>query len=611
MITEHDLRGLRQAAVDAHSTWKQEILLCDEVAAGSWRILWPDLSVESSEPLVENIYSQALEDKTISAGGIPLRLHTKPTRGTRRDQGEKNAAKRKRVGLSYWEKSNFTKMRQRLFRDWYHTGVMAGAPWADGFAGPSPALPHLRDAYFQTINPRHLYPLGWDNRGRLVAGMIIRRRRIADLKADWGDHPSILTAEFRHKDKSHKQLLWLEEIWYFDKSQWGVAVGDASIDTIHQGGLFAPSDAQGNMVIEWIAAPSFHLLGSCPLKAVARTTHNDSPRGALVDTIPQLRVAQNFMARLLDDLNMAIYAPVVLDNVQNPEEFGLGAVMVGTGQSKADIVRDRPPVNFEAQQTVQSILDQTRRQAFEPAQRSGDFGASIASAKGVNAVLGTFNGELATAQADCETLIGDLTSATAALDEVWCPGLKSPDEMNGESYDPAEVFNGDWKFTASYGEHTGLDMQQHLTQLALVKNLGGISTRSFMERSGMVDDSLDEETEMALEQMVAAFYGALLPRQLEAGDTRAAVAAWKKIDADKKTAREAALEALEEVAIAATDGSKPSPTSPQGRADIMRLVRSLGSGGVPGQAEGQPQSQLPGADQRLVANMAPGGGNAV
>lgn len=593
--------------------------MADEVAAGRWQIMWPDLSVDASEPLVENLYSQTLKDKTMTAGAVPLQLFTPPTRGTRKDEGEKNAQKRKRVGHSYWDRSNLRKNRQRFYRDWLHLGVMCGDPWATGFSGLNQRPAKERFVYFEVANPRHLYPLGWDSRGRLTAGMLIRQRRVADLEADWGfDHPSLMSAKIRHAQVRATHLVWLEEIWYFDSTQWAVAIGDSGLPLSHQGQMFAPADGFGSVIVDWIVPPSEHGLGSCPLKAMARVTHNDSPRGALMDMVPALRIAQNFMARTLDDLNASVYAPVVLDNIENPEEYGLGAVLVGNGLGKAFIDRDRPPVNFEAMQTVERILDGARRDAFEPAQRSGEAGASIVSGKGTMALMGTFNAELAAAQGDAEMIVADLTSASAAFDEKWCAGSKEINVIDfqkmmisDETYDPEKLFKGDHRFNCSYGDRTGLDEQQHLTRAAMVRNLEGMALRTFMEKSGMVPDPLAEETEMGIEKLIKLFTDVILPQTIQAGDKEALVKFIDLIDADDKTMREAVYETIRGVQLTAAEGGPTDPMSPGGRTDIMKMVRSMSAGGIPGSAEGQPASQLPGQlpgpIRRLAAQGAPGG----
>lgn len=621
MLSELDLRHLRSTAVQAHAPWKQQIIICDKVERGEWEILWPDMSVEDANPLVENIYAEALEDKTITAGAMPPTLATQPTRGTRRDAGERNAASRRRVGMGYWERSNVRKNLRKFYRDWLHAGMMVGSPWATGFSGRDALPSSERFAYFEVVDPRTIYPLGWDSRGNLTAALMMRQRRIADLVADYGEfHPTLIEAKVRHAMRGW-QLEWLEEIWYADSRQWAVAIGDSILPANQQGLMFAQTGPEGSAVIDWLVEPQLHGLGQCPIKAQARTTVNDVPRGALLDIIPQLRVAQNFMARLLDDLQASIYAPVVLDNIKNPTDYGLGAVLVGTGQGKAFIDRDRPPVNFEAQQTIAQIMEGARREAMEPAQRAGEAGAAIVSGKGTMALMGSFNAELAAAQGDLETLMTELTSVTAAFDETHCAGLKqiwvmdSSGTLADETYDPATLFKGDHRFRVTYGDRIGLDENQRLTRVAMVKQLGGMSDRRFKELTGMVDDVLDDETETAIASMVAAYTELAIPQAIQAGDFGAMVKLWEKIDTDKKTVREAVFEAMKEVSLPAAQEGAPGVGSAGGRADIMKLVRSMQAGGIPGRAEGQPPTMLPGGPggglpgpaRRMAAETAPGG----
>jgi len=624
VITETDIRQLRGDAIQAHSRWKGELVLADAVESGEWEILWPDASIEMSKPLVENLYSEALEDKTLTASTIQPQLLTQPTRGTRKDRGETNAAKRQRVGLSYLERSDFRRNLRKIYRDYYHAGLAAGNPWATGFAGVV-LPPDQRFAYFQLQDPRAIFPLGWDNRGRLTAGLVMRRKRVADLRADWGaDHPALINSQVHHAMRD-QPLVWLEEIWYFDGTQWGVTLGDASIPYNYQGQPFGPKQGEGATIISWLAEPKEHKLGQCPLKAITRTTVNDQPRGALFDIIPQLRVAQNFMARLLDDLEMSIYAPAVADNIQNIEEYGPGAILIGDGQGKASLERDRPPVNFEAQQTVTSIMEGARREAFEPAQRSGEAGASIVSAKGTTALMGSFNAELAAAQYDSEILIADLLSATAALDEQWCAGRKEiwlidkHSNLVDESYDPAQLFQGDYRFRVTYGDRTGLDEQQHLIRSSTLRNLGAMPLRQFMEKMG-IEDPLAAETDLAIEKLITLFTDVILPQEVQAGNKQAIVDFIDKIDNDKMTVREAVFETIRGTQIDPAQDPGGGGLGAGGRADIMRMMQSLGSGGIPGNAEGQPgtggpqpiatgglRQALGSEASRAIAEVAPGG----
>ena len=608
-VTLSDITEARDHALHIHRKWKQEIIVADLVANDQWHIMWPDKTVEESEPLVENIYSQALEDKTNAAGAMLPAMFTTPRRGTRKDRAEMNAQKRKRAMLSYWDRSAVRKNLKRFYRDWYHAGAAYGIPWTNWDADPANRFP-----FFMLINPRTAYPLGHDSAGRLTTGMVMRQRRLTDLKADWGaTHPALL-AMLARREQSGAEVKFLEEIWWFDQSQWAVAVADSVLPAYWQGSTFAPHVGSGTVETEWLTSPAAHGLQLCPMKEAARVSVDDVPRGALMDVIPNLRTAQNFMASLLNDLQMNIHAPVVLEGIQNTEEYGLGAVLIGDGQGNASIKRDRPPVNFEAQQTIQNILDRTRNQAMEPAQRSGDAGASIVSAKGTNALMGSFNAELAASQFDIETLIAELTSATANFDEVWCPGQKTilgiddASRQFVETYDPATTFGGDYQVRVTYGDRTGLDDQNHLIRLATMRNLEAISLRTFMEKANITEDPLHEETDMAIEALTGMFLTQLLPQQVQAGDLTALQKFIDKIDTDKMSVRAAVMETIREsTSIAPGDGSEPGPNGQ--RADILRMVRSLDRGGIPGNAEGQPPSQvgLAPAVRRGLAQIGPGG----
>ena len=101
-LTLDELRQAREIAVHTHRRWKARINLSDNIAAGDWEIAWPDDAVEPSDPLVENIYSEALEDKVYTAGVVLPRLFVQPAAGTRSDRGERNAQKRRRAIMAMW-----------------------------------------------------------------------------------------------------------------------------------------------------------------------------------------------------------------------------------------------------------------------------------------------------------------------------------------------------------------------------------------------------------------------------------------------------------------------------------------------------------------------------
>lgn len=617
LFTLEGLAETRQNALTVWSPWKTQINLCDMVANDKWEILWPDETVEDSEPLVENTYLQALEDKTYAAGTVLPRMFTIPRRGTRLDRAESQAMKRKRVYSSYWDRSRMKRQAKKWYKDGLHAGAAYAMPWVNwNHRDGRPTMAAERFPFFMHVNPRQVFPLAYDEMDRLTAGLIMRQRRVRDLRREWGDHPELMRMMRDQSSRYGRDPEWLEEIWVFDERRWAVAVGDSGLPPDWQGAPLAPGDVGGgSTTVGWVHPPEDHRMMGCPLQELRRVTVDGQPRGALLDIVPSLKVAQNFMARLLEDLEANIYAPTVLDNIENAHEFGPGAVLIGNGNGRATIQRDRPNVNFEAQQTVAGIIDQARRQAFEPQQRSGDPGASISSAKGTNALMGTFNSELASMQQDFEDFMVGITAMTANFDEMWCYGSKgiwgfdASGSAFDETYDPRSVFGGDYRINVSYGERTGLDENNYMVRLATQKQLGGMSRRSFIEKSGSADDALQEERDMAIEALTDLFLTGILPQQVQGGNLEAMQKFVEKIDDDDLTTRAAVMETIREMRAVAAEGQGGGMDTNK-RMDIMRMARSLNSGGIPGNAEGQPPSQspgLPGPVRRQLAQAAPGG----
>lgn len=620
MIDLDTLSAARDEAITVFNPWKMEIAMADKIAAGDWEIMWPDRSKEHSDPLVENVYNQALEDKMLAIGTTLPSIFVPPRRGTRQDRAETQAQKRRRVMLSYWDRSNIRRGLTAYARDSLHAGAAYMQPWVNWRLPPgqtqwceehgmmcSHTFPEQRYPRMIRPDPRQVYPLAHLPNGELATCLIMRTRRLADIKAEWGkDHPAVLHVDARAHQRS-TQLSYVEEIYYYDQQQWAVALMDhnmppptQAVSTMH------PRPQFGTPLREWLVSPEPHKLFGCPVVEAKRipTESDDGYKGALFDIIAPLKVAQNFRAMMLDDLVDNIYAPRVIDNVQNPEEYGPGAVLIGTGEGKASIQRDRAPVNFEADQTVERLLGGIRRDAFEPPQRSGEFGASIASAKGVNAVQGTWNAELARTQVDMEYLLERTTALAACMDEVWGPGTKTmegfDDKKNAyyESYDPRQVFGGDYRVTVSYGDRTGLDQQNHMVFIATASQLGFIPDREAAQRLFPEADVLQWERDKAIEELTELFLKGVLPQMIQQGDLRGFAAMVEAIDDDKLTVRTAAMKVAKDLGmIPANDGSGaprgPEPDSPDGG----QMAAAIAGGAIPGRSDSLP---VPGRDLRSV-----------
>ncbi len=621
-LTLEDVRSARDWGINFHQNWKAQVRINDAIAAGQWSIAWDDGDEEMASPLVQNVYLGALEDKINTAGATMPSVFVPPPPGTSEDRGERIAQKRKRVYQSYWERSDMPRMLRRGFRDWFHTGAAFTIPWTEWFdKNSNPVPPAERAPYLMSLDPRQAYPLAHDNKGHLTKAIFARQRRVAELKHEYGDRNPAFTEFAAYRAlRGMDDAEFLEEVWFFDSTWWGVALGDSLLSREYQGRSILPDsliDTIGGSNLAWVAEPLMHGLGMCPVTEMKRMTHDGSYRGALEDIIPQLHTAQNFMARMLDDLSQNIYAPVVLNNIENEEEYGPAAILRGTGDGRGEILRDRPPVNFEAQRVITDIVSTAHREASWPVQRSGDADASVVSAKGVVALAGAFNAELATAQQDMQASLMKINRSAAAFDEKHCPGKKKIYGMEGvrsfiETYDPAVLFKGDYRNKVSYGDSAGMDESSRMTKLAMLRNLEAISLRTFIEKSGVSEDALQEERDIAIENLTSMFYKVLLPQQIEQGNLGALKDFVERIDDDRETVRSAVIATIKE--MEATQGPAPSPPS-GGQVDTTQMMRSLASGGIPGNAEGQPtpptigndlKRVLPAQQRRMMSETAPG-----
>jgi len=613
-----ELKAVREEALFEHRDWKRRSWTSDLIARNEWSTVWDDLSVEASEALVENIYTEALEDKAASAASLTPQIIVAPSPGTRSDRAEMAAQRKRRVFLSYGYRSNVNQLMVRWYLDWYQHGAAYAFPWCDWHT--KPRLP-----FFMRLDPRQAYPLAHDSRNNLTAVLFSRLRGWDDIVQEYGeDHPTLLRLQSARERRLQPEPTQVEEIWYFDTDSWAVALYDNAIpDFASQFRYVSPlrtSSLRQGPEADWLVEPEKHRLEGCPVVEARRDSPDGEYRGALDVMIPNLRVAHNLMARILEDAEQHIYAPVVMSNIENPEDYGPGATLYGTGEGQARVEYARPPVNFEGLQQIQLSLDAARNVGRYPQQRRGDFGASIASAKGVTAVMGAYNTELAWSQRDIAFLLQRVNGRTANFDEVWCPGSKQIDgfdegEVFNDRYDPGTVFRGDYRNFVTFGGGLGLDMQQFLLMLASMKNMEGMARRTFMAKSGLVDNPLREERDIALEQISDAFFAFAL-QQANTGNVDPLQKIAARIDDDKTTVRAAVMETIAEVyavptGAGAAGGAGGSPM------DIVRMARSMSSGGVPGLAAGQPQQppsigaglgrMLPPSMTRAATEMMPGG----
>lgn len=599
---DRQLIELREYAFRSHQGWKTRTRLSDQILQGDWFTAWPDLTAEYREPLVEDVYTEALYDKAATAASVSPQVEVAPTRGTRADRAEMGAQKRRRV----FKTLLLTIMEQQVqwAMDWLQTGAMYGMPWKNWRdEDPYP--------YGMRLDPRWAYPLAHDSSGRLTQIFFMRYRPMTEMVHDYGVSNEALRnlkawkmAKGGRTDQPHT----IEEIWYVDETRWGLAAVAGEHPTPDMFRYTDPRHQTGEMFAEWIIPLHEHGMKHCPVVEKRRLTADGEYRGALDPMIPNLRVAQNIMARLMEMVDLQTGVPIGLDNVANPENFVPGGILQGNGEGEMRIIIPQFPVNFEAITHARGQIDAARNVAHYPQQRSGEHGASIASGKAAGAVMGGFNTQLAWNQRDLAIFYRDMLSTLAEFDEKWCPGTKDitgwdEGEFYSESYDPAKFWKGDYRNEISF-TRVGLEEHQMMTRLGLMKNLGAMSNRTLMRKSGMVDNVLAEEREMDLDQVKAAFF-ALVQQQALQGNADPLFRYSQKVD-DDKSPREAMWETIQEMRLVTPENERQGGTPGPDRSPLdaaQRAESALDAGGIPGRAEGLPPPRVGGA----LAGLLPAG----
>lgn len=614
MLSLDELRRLRAHVLDTHRGWKQRSTVSDQLVRGNWNKILDDLGI-ADEPMVEDIYTEALLDKSRAAAIPEPQVKVAPDRSTKGDTGENRARVKRQVFVSYMLRSHYDLgLRMRWFMDDWQHGAAFGVPWVQWSDAP-------RYPYFSRIDPRFVYPVSHSPTGRLRSVVVTRLRQLVDLRAEYGeDNPGlreVVAARFKGGKKVEDTALF-EEVWFFDDQQWAMAVYDQSPAAVPNLHYVSPLIAAYNpsATLAWLRPPETHRLGKCPMVEWKYPTPTGEYVGRLDKMIPGLKRAHHLMSLVLRDNHLSVFAPVLMSNIENPEDFGPEAHLRATPGETGSVEYARPPVNFDAKDTVERLLDGTRNQGAFPQQRQGEFGASIASGKGVNAVTGAYNDDVGSSQMGHESFMMSLLPTVAAFDRVWTRGRKPIEGFDrGEHfsgrYDPAVMFReeGERLVHVSYGSRRGLDDGTHMTRLAIGRSFG-MSDKTALELSGLVPDTESELMEATLGTITTGYLQHALIQATQGGNLEPLVRLVENLDAQKMTARGAIMEAIRTAAAVPVGGGGPGEAAGQ---DPLLQLRSLASGGVPGQAEGQPTvgpelaQAIPPSLVRAIGQEAPGG----
>lgn len=195
----------------------------------------------------------------------------------------------------------------------------------------------------------------------------------------------------------------------------------------------------------------------------------ESNRGQYDDVI-WVQIARDMIAKLnVEAVEKAVQAPLAVPN--DVQEFSLGADGVIRSDSPDKIRRvgvELPQAGF-AEAGV--LMQEMQQGARYPAARAGGVDASIITGKGVQALLGGFDGQVKAAQLAFRDALSEVVRLCFKMDETYWPNVEKNirGQANGTPYEikyrPSKDIAGDHACSVEYGFAAGMDPNRAVVML--------------------------------------------------------------------------------------------------------------------------------------------------
>lgn len=544
------------------------------IATGDWDIEWPDLTVTPEAPTVANIVEVGIAHWSSLFGSMLPSLSAPVNASQDRSQAKRGARKRERRVRELWRQSNVTELSAQWGADYAGAGYGIGMVWTD-FGEPNPAK---RDPYMMRIDPRHAF-LRKDNLGNITELLVARKVSRQELVNMWKeDNPEYL--EMFDEDVEDE----VEEWFWIDKERFFYAIVDTSKEGRNRNRHVVLVDEENE-------------LGFVPAREVMRPTFDGQRRGVFDQTVHILRTMHRLMVMTIHSSEEHSYPATLSFDVANPEDFGPGANLELLSP-EGSFERLAPSNHFDVKDLISRLGEETRTQGALPQQLFGEPGASIVSARGINAAMGALDARLAVAHKQFEKFFGKMSGFLLAVDEVYCDGDKTivgdNEDEKAENYKPSRDVNGAWTIECTYGLGAGSDPAN--TEMRLHMHMNGrlISRETARKELTFLDDPDGEPLKQFRETMIDALSQGILQRAADLGDPTAAAKALKLLETDDVSFEEVIEKLVEFI-------GNPQDQQQQGGGalEAVQGAESLARGGIPGNAEQAPQPQLPPLGQLL------------
>lgn len=352
-----------------------------------------------------------------------------------------------------------------------------------------------------------------------------------------------------------------------------------------------------------------NLFGKVPVAAAEKPKWDDQQRGQFDFTVwPML--ARNRMAMLgLQATQQTVRAPLALPPDVQKIPFGDDAVIRTNSPEKIRRVGTDIPQAAWQQEAI--LAEEVMRSTRTPRAATGDVDASIITGRGVDALGGGYDIQIATGQ----LMIGDALERALELcfemDEKFWPDSKKTISgvINGtpfeDTYTPSRDIKGNYRVSVSYGFASGMNPNQALVFLLQLRG-DQLVSRDFVQRQLPQDiDVTQMQAQVDVEQVTDALKQGIFAMLSSAG-----IMAQQGIDPTMVLAQAASIIEMREKGTpmheAVLKAFQPEPpASPTSAGGAPGTPESEGGSGVPfgmNPATGAPGGVAPGQ-----AQLGPGG----
>lgn len=405
------------------------------VRAGHMSELFPDMfPADMPRSVVANFVDMASRDLAEIISPLPT---LNCSNGLLVTQKAKDFAARKaNIGHYYWQHSKLSR----------HMTTACDRYLSYGF------LPLVIEPDFKTKCPRIMLedPVGsypqFDRFGQCVAFAKVWRARAEDLAAQFPDLEAAIMKHARDDrgpmgttDTSSAADAELEVIRFSDSEQ-----------TV----MYLPE--RGNVILARVKNP----LSRCPVVIARRPGLDDELRGQFDDVIP-VQMARAKMGLLaLEAAEKSVQAPMALPDDVTTLSIGPDAVIRSRNPERIRRVGlDLPPGAFAE---IANLEAEMRKGGRYPEGRSGESDASVITGRGVQALLGTIDTQVKTAQTQLGEALAEATRLSFEMDEkLWANAKKTVRGTHSgtpftEHYTPSKDISGDYECDVTYGYAAGL-----------------------------------------------------------------------------------------------------------------------------------------------------------